>query len=110
MELANRLTRRNPDVLCLVVGSSTVQRGLDTDFFNRDYRAHVLAESPALDPDRLWFLGSVSHSVVTEVLASSDLHVYPSRPYVVSNSLVEAMAAAPCGACVGYGTGAGVRL
>jgi glycosyltransferase involved in cell wall biosynthesis len=93
MDLANRLMRADPDVLCVVVGSPTVQRGLDTDFFNRDYRAHVLTESPPLDPDRLWFLGSVSHSVVAEVLAASDLHVYPSRPYVVSSSLVEAMAA-----------------
>jgi glycosyltransferase involved in cell wall biosynthesis len=31
--------------------------------------------------------------LVAEALAASDLHVYPSRPYCVSRSLVEAMAA-----------------
>ncbi len=32
-------------------------------------------------------------AAVAEVLKASDLHVYPSRSYVVSRSLVEAMAA-----------------
>lgn len=93
MNLANRLLRDRSDVLCVVVGASPVQRGLDVEFFNRDYRSHVLAQTPPHDPERIWFLGSVTPPVVVELLAASDLHIYPSHPYVVSQSLVEAMAA-----------------
>jgi glycosyltransferase involved in cell wall biosynthesis len=92
MELANRLMQRNSDVICIVVGGPTAQRGLDVEFFNRDYRAYVLEKSPAVDPERIWFLDSILHSQVAEVFRASDLHIYPSRPYVVSTSLVEAMA------------------
>jgi glycosyltransferase involved in cell wall biosynthesis len=35
----------------------------------------------------------VTAAVVAEVLAASDLHVAPSRPYPVARSLLEAMAA-----------------
>jgi glycosyltransferase involved in cell wall biosynthesis len=93
LALANRLLRERPDVLCLVVGDAVVQRGLDVAFYNQDYRAHLLRQTPPCDPRRLWFLGAVPPAVVGEVLAASDLHVYPGRPYPVSRSLVEALAA-----------------
>jgi glycosyltransferase involved in cell wall biosynthesis len=93
MELANRLLRARSNVLCVVIGGSPVQRGLDVQFYNQDYRAHVHGTTPPHDPDRIWCLGSVSASVVAELLAVSDLHVYPSHPYVISRSLIEAMSA-----------------
>jgi glycosyltransferase involved in cell wall biosynthesis len=92
VSLANELLRGEPNVLCLVVGAATVQRGLDVWFFNRDYRAHVLGQAPLHDPERVWFLDTVPPAVVAEVLAASDLHIYPSRPYPVARSLLEAMA------------------
>jgi glycosyltransferase involved in cell wall biosynthesis len=91
--LANRLHHARPDVLCVVAGEPTVQRGLDVEFFNRDYRAHALAQTPPHDPERLWFLGAAPPAVVTELLTASDLHIYPGRTYAVSRSLVEALAA-----------------
>jgi glycosyltransferase involved in cell wall biosynthesis len=93
MDLANRLVRARPDVLCIVAGGSPVERGLDVDFYNQDYRAHVLGQTPPADPERFWFLGAVAPGVVAELLRASDLHVYPSRPYVVARSLLEALAA-----------------
>ena len=92
VELANRLLRARSDVLCVVVGGAVVHRALDVEFYNRDYRTHVLGATPLVDPERIWFLNEVTPSVVAELLAMSDLHVYLSRPYVVSHSLVEAMA------------------
>ena len=92
IELANRLLKARTDLLCIVVGDNIVQRGLDIQFYRQDYSAHVLARSPLVDPSRAWFLGVVTQSIVAEVLAASDLHVYPSRSYVVSRSLLEAMA------------------
>jgi glycosyltransferase involved in cell wall biosynthesis len=93
MELAHRLLRLRPDVVCAAVGGPTVQRGLDVQFFNKDYRAHMLMHLPPPDPERLWFLDNVRQADVADLLATSDLHVYPSRPYPVSRSLLEAMAA-----------------
>jgi glycosyltransferase involved in cell wall biosynthesis len=93
VRLANRLLRANGDVICLAIGSPTVRRGLDVEFFGQDYRAHVLAREPLHDASRVWFVDLARPAQVIEVLAASDLHVYPSRPYPVSRSLLEAMGA-----------------
>jgi glycosyltransferase involved in cell wall biosynthesis len=97
VELANRLMAADPEVLCVAVGDGRVQRGLDPRWHGRDYAADVFGRTPPHDPDRLWLLGAVPPAVVADVLAASDLHVYPSRPYLVARSLVEAMA---CGCVV----------
>jgi len=93
LTVANALLRARSDVLCVVVGDPIVRRGLDVDFHNRDYPAHLLARQSPADPDRLWFLGPVAPGVVAEVLAASDLHMAPSRPYPVARSVLEAMSA-----------------
>jgi glycosyltransferase involved in cell wall biosynthesis len=91
--LANRLLRERADVVCVAVGGSPVERGLDVEYFGRDYAAHVLAQTPLHDPARFWMPGAIPPAAVAEMLAASDLHVYASRAYAVSQSLVEAMAA-----------------
>src|SRR5262249_44648866 len=79
MELANRLLRARADVLCVVVGHPVVQRGLDVQFFNQDYRAHVLGRMKLHDPGRVWFFEPLRPALLAEALALSDLHVYPGR-------------------------------
>jgi glycosyltransferase involved in cell wall biosynthesis len=91
--LAHSLFRARSDVLCVVVGDPIVRRGLDVTFHNRDYVAHLLEHHAPSDPDRLWLTGPSSAQVTAEVLAASDLHVAPARPYPVARSLLEAMAA-----------------
>jgi glycosyltransferase involved in cell wall biosynthesis len=93
LALADRLLRARPNVVCVVLGKPVVQRGLDVRFFNQDYRAHLLSRLQLSDPDRLWFFDQARPSLVAEVLAASDLHVYPGRPYPVSRSLLEALSA-----------------
>jgi glycosyltransferase involved in cell wall biosynthesis len=93
LKLADVLLRASADVLCVVVGDRLVRRGLDVAFHNRDYSAHLLEQDPPFDPERLWFVGNGPQASVEEVLAASDLHVAPSRPYPVARSLLEAMAA-----------------
>lgn len=97
LELANRLQRRYPSLVCIVLGGRIAQRGLDFQFFNQDYAARALQDNPPHDPDRFWMLGSVPPEIVAEVLTASDLHVYPSRTFPVSRSLLEAMA---CGCTI----------
>ena len=103
LKLADRLLRSSPDVLCVVVGDPIVRRGLDVAFHNRDYVGHLLAQNPLFDRERVWFLGLGAPSVVAEVLAASDLHVAPSRPYPVARSLLEADGLWCRGAGVGHG-------
>jgi glycosyltransferase involved in cell wall biosynthesis len=93
LKLANRLLRERPDVLCIVAGDPVVQRALDVEFHNQDYRGSLLSQDPPPDPQRLWFLDATPPTAVAELLAASDLHVYPSRTYAASRSLVDAMAA-----------------
>jgi glycosyltransferase involved in cell wall biosynthesis len=93
LTIADTLLRARADVLCVVVGDPIVRRGLDVEFHNRDYAAHLTTRQPPYDADRLWLLGPSAPSVVAEVLAASDLHIAPSRPYPVARSLLEAMAA-----------------
>lgn len=93
LELGNRLLRARKDVLCVVVGDPVVQRGLDVHFYGKDYRAHLLQQCPLHDAERVWFLDAATPDVVAEALLASDLYVYPSRPYSLARSLIEAMAA-----------------
>jgi glycosyltransferase involved in cell wall biosynthesis len=91
VELANRLLRARSDVLCIAVGGSPVRRGLDVQFYNQDFGAYVLSRSAPADPSRFWCLGAVPQTTVAELLAISDLHVYPSRTFAVARSAVEAL-------------------
>lgn len=97
IHLANALLEADCRILCIALGGFTVQRGLDTRFVNQDYPAHVLAHTPPHDPERFWLPGAVPPQTVAELLAASDLHVYPSRTYAASRSLLEALA---CGCVV----------
>ncbi len=53
-----------------------------------------------IDPDRLLFLGHIEPEQLAEVLCQSDLHLYLTVPFVLSWSLLNAMA---CG-CVVLGS------
>ena len=90
--LANTLLRARKDVICIAVGDPIVRRGLDIDYHQRDYLAHLRSLEPPYDPERLWLLGSVPRAVVAQVFAASDLHVAPSRRYPLARSVLEAMA------------------
>ena len=92
LKLANALVRERADVVAVVVGDSKVSRALDVTYHGRDYREIALKDDPPPDPERLWFPGFVPPKGLAEILARSDLHVYPSRTYPASRSLLQAMA------------------
>ena len=93
LRLANALCRERGDVIVIVVGDSKVSRTLDVTFHGRDYREQALTDDPPPDPSRLWFAGVLAPETLADLLAMSDLHVYPSRTYPASRSLLQAMAA-----------------
>ena len=62
------------------------------------WRQALLAElGPRLDPSRLHFTGLLPHATLRDLFRISAAHVYLTQPYVLSWSLLEAMA---CGALV----------
>ena len=93
LELAERCCGLGPTFSASSSGDPIVRRGLDVVFHNRDYAAHLLAEQSAVRSRAALVPGPGAPAVVAEVLAASDLHVAPSRPYPVARSLLEAMAA-----------------
>jgi glycosyltransferase involved in cell wall biosynthesis len=92
VRLAKRIARERPDVLFAVVGSDRVHYGNDLRHVRaRSFREHVLAvEQPPLE--RFLFLGTVPQAELVEVLSRSDLHVYLTVPFVLSWSLLDALA------------------
>ncbi|MDP9175881.1 MAG: glycosyltransferase [Planctomycetota bacterium] len=98
MRAAKIIAEQNADVQFLIVGSDKISYGRDTDFVgeHKTFKAWVLAQQP-YDLSRFHFLGTLPQAELAAVLASSDLHIYLTVPFVLSWSMMNAMS---CGAVV----------
>ncbi|MEZ5100609.1 MAG: glycosyltransferase [Thermoleophilia bacterium] len=97
MRVAKRICEARDDVVFLVVGSDRVAYGGDLRFTGgRSFRDHVLAQD-AYDLERIRFLGNVPPDALARILSLGDLHVYLTVPFVLSWSMIDALA---CGAIV----------
>jgi glycosyltransferase involved in cell wall biosynthesis len=97
MEVARRVCEVMPDVMFLVVGSDEPTYGHDAELIDEpSLREHILARGQH-DPDRFRFLGWVPPESLLRILSMSDLHIYLTVPFVLSWSLLDAMA---CGCTV----------
>jgi hypothetical protein len=86
---------QRPDVQALIIGADGVSYGSPpADAAN--WREKLLREVP-LDASRTHFLGTVPHARYLRALQVSAAHVYLTYPFVLSWSLLEAMA---CGCLV----------
>ena len=84
---------RRPKARVVIVGGDQVSYGVP-DPKGRTYRASLLAElGDALDLSRVHFLGRIPCRGYLSVLRVSSAHVYLSYPFVLSWSILEAMAA-----------------
>jgi glycosyltransferase involved in cell wall biosynthesis len=91
------LQRAHPTVQVVVVGDDDTTYGPPPPP-GRQWREWLLAEAGGrLDPSRLHWLGRVEHGRLHDLFRVSSAHVYFTYPYVLSWSLLEAMA---CGALV----------
>jgi glycosyltransferase involved in cell wall biosynthesis len=92
VRVANRIAAALPNVLFAVVGSDRVHYGNDLSHVKaKTFREHVLAtERP--DLSRFRFLGTLPADRLAEVLSVSDLHLYLTVPFVLSWSLLDALA------------------
>jgi glycosyltransferase involved in cell wall biosynthesis len=85
------LQRQRPRLHVLIAGSDIVAYGAGRSD-GRSWRAWAEQEVP-LDPARTHWLGALQEADYHALLAWSDVHLYLTVPFVLSWSLLEAMAA-----------------
>ncbi|MCI0378506.1 MAG: glycosyltransferase [Gemmataceae bacterium] len=97
MKAANRLCQRRKDVIFVVVGQDRVCYGGDSRFTGgKSFKEWVLAQEQ-YDLSRFIFTGLLPRKALADLLAITDLHIYLTVPFVLSWSLMNALA---CGATV----------
>ncbi|MDV3442687.1 glycosyltransferase family 4 protein, partial [Pseudomonas otitidis] len=90
MRALPRILAAHPGCQVVVVGGDEVSYGSrPKDAAN--WRSKLLAENP-IDPARVHFLGKVPYATYKQVLQVSAVHLYLTYPFVLSWSLLEAMA------------------
>ena len=94
---AKVLCDRRPDVTFLVVGKEGTHYGNDKEHFGeKGIKQHIFEETGA-DESRFRFLDTLPREELARVLSMSDAHLYLTVPFVLSWSMLNAMA---CGAPV----------
>jgi len=97
MRAAKRIYERHPNVLFVVVGSDRICYGGDEKHIrHKTFREHVLSQD-VYDPSKFIFTGMVPVDTLVDLLSLSDLHIYLTVPFVLSWSLMNALA---CGCTV----------
>lgn len=97
MRVAKRIYQERPDVLFLVVGSDRICYGGDEKHIKyKTFREHVLAQDD-YDLSKFVFTGLVPVSTLVDIFNLGDLHIYLTVPFVLSWSLMDALA---CGCTV----------
>lgn len=92
MKVADRIARARPDVLFVVVGGEEIHYGWDKLHTGTpSFKQWVLSRGDH-DLSRFVFLGRVLPEQLADILRISDLHVYLTAPFVLSWSLLNAMA------------------
>ena len=91
MEAIARLQERRPHCHTVVVGADRVAYGKKLPE-GQTYKQRMLEKLP-LDLSRLHFTGRLPYSQYLRVLQASSVHVYLTRPFVLSWSMLEAMSA-----------------
>lgn len=90
MRALPKILREHPTCQVVIVGGDDVSYGgKPKDAPN--WRTKMLRENP-VDLDRVYFLGKVPYATYKKVLQVSAVHVYLTYPFVLSWSLLEAMA------------------
>jgi glycosyltransferase involved in cell wall biosynthesis len=91
-----RLLAGNPDLQVVVIGGDGVSYGRRPpqgfDSYRAALRAELDAGGAAVDWTRVHFLGKVPYSIYRSALQVASLHVYLTYPFVLSWSMLEAMA------------------
>jgi glycosyltransferase involved in cell wall biosynthesis len=97
MKAAKKLSERRKDVIFLIAGQDRVCYGGDERFTGgKTYKEWVLSQD-TYDLSRFHFLGLIPPTELAKLFNITDVHVYLTVPFVLSWSLMNALA---CGATV----------
>lgn len=97
MRVADRVGRRHPDAIFLIAGQDRVCYGGDEKFTQgKSFKDWVLSQGD-YDLSRFVFLGLIPPQELAALFSLTQLHVYLTVPFVLSWSLMNALA---CGATV----------
>lgn len=91
MRAVEEICARRPRCHVLVLGGDDVSYGAPLPD-KKTYRQKML-EEVNIDPERIHFLGRIPYSEYVKFLQVSSAHIYLTVPFVLSWSLMEAMAA-----------------
>ncbi len=92
MRALPEIQRRRPNAWVLIVGGSDVSYGRALPP-GESYKEKYLREvGPALNMQRIRFLGHIPYPIFLRMLQVSAVHVYLTYPFVLSWSMLEAMA------------------
>lgn len=91
MEAVRLITEERPDCHVVIVGADRVAYGKSLPD-GKTYKETMLEKVP-LDMSRVHFTGLLPKLDYLKVLQASSVHVYLTRPFVLSWSMLEAMAA-----------------
>jgi glycosyltransferase involved in cell wall biosynthesis len=97
MKIAQRILRERSDVLFAVAGDESVYYGWDRLFTGQQSFKQWAFAQGNYDLSRFIFLGHVTPPQLADIFCLSDLHIYLSVPFVLSWSLLDAMA---CGSVI----------
>src|SRR5436190_3121513 len=98
MKAAKKIYTEFPDVLFFIVGSDRIAYGGDESYIApfKSYKDWTLAQDK-YDLSKFVFTGRLTPPDLGKLLASSDLHMYLTVPFVLSWSMMDALS---CGAVV----------
>ncbi len=95
LEAAAKVVRRRPDTIFVFVGGDGASYGMPPPG-GGPWKDHLLAHID-IPPQNIVFPGVVPHSVLRQLFQISAAHIYLTYPFVLSWSVLEAMA---CGALI----------
>ncbi|MDB5320651.1 MAG: glycosyltransferase [Phycisphaerales bacterium] len=98
MKAAKKICTQHPDVLFFVVGTDRIAYGGDESYIapHKSFKDWTMAQDK-YDLSKFVFTGRMLPPDLGRLLASSDLHMYLTVPFVLSWSMMDAMS---CGAVV----------
>ena len=97
MRVAQRLCDERSDVVVLVIGEDRIAYGGDKRFTGEKSFKQWVLERGEYDLERIKFVGRVPAPTLARIFNRSDLHIYLTVPFVLSWSLMNALA---CGTTI----------
>jgi glycosyltransferase involved in cell wall biosynthesis len=97
IKAAKRIVQERSDVIILIAGTDRIAYGGDEQYTGgKSFKEWIMSQD-SYDLERIKFLGRVDPLELAKMLASGDMHIYLTVPFVLSWSMMDALS---CGTVV----------